>query len=192
MVKNAHYETCHHAISPAFHYFSLLQSCPYTYHKAIRKERRYNLHSLLFLVLDEGGWSVSCPWPLYAGGKGHLCLLNRRLGRPHSISLYRRKRPLASTGIRTTDHPIHSLFTILTMLSQIPFLPFTSKYSTTHCILESPCSLINISFVSFTIIMYPAINTTLLGTGPTYIIRLRVSTHIYIQMGVTEEHNLRH
>jgi len=149
MVKNAHYETCHHAISPAFHYSSLLRSCPYTYHKVIWKERSCNLHSFLILVLDEGGWSASCPRPLYPGGKGHLCLLNRRLGRPHSRSLYRRQRPLTSAGIRTTDHPIHSLFTILTMLSQNPFLPFTSKYSTTHCIFESPYSLSIISFVSF-------------------------------------------
>jgi hypothetical protein len=33
---------------------SLLQSCPCTYHKAIWKERRYNLHSFLTLVLDAG------------------------------------------------------------------------------------------------------------------------------------------
>ena len=119
---------------------SLLQSCPYTYHKVVWKKRRYNLHSFLILVLDEGGWSASCPRPLYPGGKGRLCLFNRRLGGPQSRSepFYRRETSLASAGIRTPDHPVHSLFTILTMLSQLPFLHFTSKYSTKHCILKSP------------------------------------------------------
>jgi len=89
------------------------------------------------------------PATTFSWRKGPFVPIEQVAGWPQSRSFYRRQRSLASAGIRTTDHPVHSLFTILTMLSQIPFLPFTSKYSTMHRILKSPYSLSIISFVSF-------------------------------------------
>jgi hypothetical protein len=124
---------------------SLLQSCPYIYHKVIWKERRYNLHSFLILVLDGGGWSASCPRQLYPGGKEHLCIVNGRLGGPQSRSrpFIRRETSLASAGLRTTDHPVHSLFTIRAMLSQLPNIPQSTAFS------RALYALSIISFVSF-------------------------------------------
>jgi len=80
--------------------------------------------------------------------KGPFVPIEQEAGWPQSRSFYRRQRSLASAGIRTTDHPVHSLFTILCYPKSPssllhPNIPLCTAFS------KALNSLSIISFVSF-------------------------------------------
>jgi len=59
------------------------------------------------------------PWLLYAHERCQYPM-HMRLGVPQSWSDNLEKEKSPSPGIQTPDHPMHSLVTILNMLSQLP------------------------------------------------------------------------